>query len=66
MNPYFSTIRHIVANAMNMPDPETQPGKWILWAEDIAQVLAHAYHRDYDTVCEDLANEAIGGEFEAD
>jgi hypothetical protein len=39
---------------VNMPNPEFAPGLFIKWAEDICDLIATIYERDYEQVCEDL------------
>lgn len=39
---------------VNMPNPETYPSKFIEWSEDICELLAEIYERDYDDVTVDL------------
>lgn len=38
----------------NMPDPNTHPGKFLLWAEYICELLAEIYDRSYEQVTEDM------------
>lgn len=38
----------------NMPDPNLYPAKFMRWAEDICELLAEIYDRDYDQVTEDM------------
>lgn len=38
----------------NMPDATSKTGLFIIWAEDICELLARIYDRDYESVCEDM------------
>ena len=44
---------------VNMPNPQTYPGKYIQWAEDICELIGSIYDRSFDQVSEDLS-EALG------
>jgi hypothetical protein len=50
MKPYFSTVQHAAEIAPDLANPT----KFIRWADDISQVIAFAYDRDYDEVTTDL------------
>lgn len=54
MNLYRDALSFVANNSLNMPDPETSPGKFIAWAEDICQLLAYIYERNYDDVTKNL------------
>lgn len=50
MQPYFTTIQHAAELAPDLG----KPTEFIKWADDISQILAFAYSRDYDEVTQDL------------
>lgn len=54
MKSYYSAIDCAVEDSLNMPDFEVNPAEFIKWAEDICQLLASIYERDYDEVTNDL------------
>lgn len=56
---YTSAIRVAANDTISMPDPLREPGKFIVWAEDICILLSNIYGIAYDQVCEDL-QEALG------
>ena len=58
MKSYYQAI-NAATELGNMPDPSTNPGKFIYWGEDICALLADIYGRSYDEVTEDLS-EALG------
>lgn len=58
MKSYYNAL-NAATELCNMPDPETAPGKFITWAEDICELIASIYERDYEQVCEDF-QEALG------
>jgi hypothetical protein len=45
---------NISVNLCNMPSPNTHPAKFLLWAEDICELLAEIYNRSYEQVTEDM------------
>ena len=50
MKPYFVTVQH----ASELAPDLSKPTQFIKWAEDMADLIAFAYGRDYDEVTEDL------------
>jgi hypothetical protein len=54
MKSYFNALHSAVDGSINMPDPDSSPASFIKWAEDICQLLASIYERDYDQVTGDL------------
>lgn len=53
MKNYYSAIT-AASQLTNMPNPESNPTKFIQWSEDICELLASIYSEDYDTVVFDL------------
>lgn len=39
---------------VNMPNPQAYPSKFIEWSEDICELIAEIYNKDYGDVVEDL------------
>lgn len=58
MKPYWQAITS-ASELGNMPDPHSKPGAYIIWAEDICQLISDIYQRDYDEVCNDLRDELV-------
>lgn len=54
---YRSAISWAVHESLNMPNPELEPGKFILWSEDICGLIAAIYEKDFEDVVVDLQEE---------
>lgn len=50
---YYQALATATA-LINMPNPEAHPGKFIEWSEDICELIADIYNKDYDDVVVDL------------
>jgi hypothetical protein len=50
----YSEALSITRYLQNTPNPDTYPGQFIIWAEDICELLSHIYGVEYDTVVENL------------
>lgn len=56
MKSYYSALKS-ATELCNMPDPESSAKaatEFIKWSEDICELLANIYERDYDSVVLDL------------
>lgn len=53
MKSYYQALDAVTV-LVNMPNPEIYPGKFIEWSEDICELLADIYNKDYDDVVVDL------------
>ena len=53
MKSYQSAIQ-TATELCNMPNPEKYPGDFIEWSEDICELIADIYDKDFETVVEDL------------
>ena len=42
---------------VNMPDPQSNPTKFIVWSEDICELIGVIYDEDYDDVVRDFQTE---------
>lgn len=51
---YSDAIIIAASYTINMPEPSTEPTKFIVWAEDICILLSKIYDKGYDQVSADL------------
>lgn len=54
MKSYYQAIQ-TASELGNMPDALSSPAKFIIWAEDICELIADIYSRSYDEVTQDLS-----------
>lgn len=53
---YWGAIK-AATQLVNMPNPQSNPTKFIVWSEDICELIGAIYDEDYDDVIRDFQTE---------
>jgi hypothetical protein len=58
MKSYYQALT-AASELCNMPEPMANPAKFIVWAEDICELISSIYERDYDQVSDDFREKLV-------